>query len=91
MAAVVAGAVAAAYLTRWIGEQSGLTTFHHQLATLRTGAMLHGSLMLGATGALACWPLTASLAAGGMVALAKPPGRRRAMPGSGAAGAPGAP
>jgi hypothetical protein len=91
MAAVIAGAVAAAYLTRWIGEQSGLTAFHHQLATLRTGATLHGSLVLGAKGALACWPLTASLAAGGMVALSKPPGRRRAVPGGSAARAPGAP
>lgn len=91
MAAVVVGAVAAACLTRWIGEQSGLATFHHQLATLRPGARLRGSLMLGATGALAFWPLAASLVAGGMAALAKPPGRRRAVPGGGAARAPGAP
>ena len=72
MAGVVAGAVAAAYLTRWIGEQAGLATFHHQLATLRTGARLRGSLSLGATGGLAFWPLAASLVAGGLAALAEP-------------------
>jgi hypothetical protein len=72
MVAVIAGAVAAAYLTKWIGEQAGLATFHHQLATLRTGARLRGSLTLGATGGLACWPLAASLVAGGLVALANP-------------------
>jgi hypothetical protein len=72
MAGVVAGAVAAAYLTRWIGEQAGLATFHHQLATLHTGARLRGSLRLGATGALAFWPLAASLVAGGLAALANP-------------------
>lgn len=72
MAAVIAGAVAAAYLTRWIGEQAGLATFHHQLATLHAGARLRGSLSLGATGGLAFWPLAASLAAGGLTLLANP-------------------
>ena len=38
MAGVLAGALAAAYLTRWVGEQAGLTTFHHLLATLPAGA-----------------------------------------------------
>jgi hypothetical protein len=72
MAAVVLGAVAAAYLTRWIGEQSGLAAFHHQLATRPAGARLRGSLMLGATGGLAFWPLAAGLVAGGLAALANP-------------------
>jgi hypothetical protein len=68
MAGVLAGGVAAAYLARWVGEQSGLATFHHLLATLPAGASLHDSLTLGATGALAFWPLAAGLMAGGLEA-----------------------
>lgn len=67
MAAVVLGALAAAFAARWIGERSGLATFHHSLATLPTGAHLRDSLTLGASGALAFWPLAASLVAGGLV------------------------
>jgi hypothetical protein len=75
MLAVVVGAVAAAYLARWIGEQAGLAAFHHQLATLRAGGRLRGSLTLGATGGLAFWPLAATLVAGGLATFAEP-GRR---------------
>jgi hypothetical protein len=75
MLAVVVGAVAAAYLTRWVGEQAGFATFHHQLATLPAGARLRGSLTLGATGGLAFWPLAATLVAGGLTMFAEP-GRR---------------
>ena len=67
MAAVIAGAVAAALAARWAGEQSGLGTFHHLLATLPTGARLRDSLTLGASAALAFWPLAASLVAGALV------------------------
>jgi hypothetical protein len=70
MAGVLAGAVCAAYLARWVGEQSGLATFHHMLATLPVGAHLRDSLTLRATGALALWPLAAGLVAGGMEAFA---------------------
>ena len=71
MAAVLDGALAASYLARWTGEQSGLTTFHHLLATLPAGAHLRDSLTLRASGALAFWPLAAGLMAGGMTALSK--------------------
>jgi hypothetical protein len=77
MAGLLAGALAAAFLARWVGEQLGLATFRHLLATLPAGARLRDSLALGAPGALAFWPLAASLVAGGLVALATP-GRRRA-------------
>jgi hypothetical protein len=77
MAALLAGAVAAAFVARWIGEQSGLATFRHMLATLPAGARLRDSLTLGAGGALAAWPLAAGLVAGGLELLAKP-GRHRA-------------
>lgn len=72
MAGVLLGGLAAAFITRWVGEQDGLATFHHLLATLPAGARLTGALSLGASSALAFWPLAAGLAAGGMVALATP-------------------
>jgi len=85
MAGLLAGAVAAAWLARWVGERSGRATFHHLLATLPAGAHLRDTLTLGATGALAFWPLAAGLTAGGLVALAtegrrgpaRPPGTGR--------------
>ncbi len=70
MAGVLAGAVAATYLARWAGEQSGLATFHHLLATLPAGAHLRDSLLLRASSALAFWPLAAGLTAGGLEAFA---------------------
>jgi hypothetical protein len=51
MVAVFAGALAAAWIARWIGQQSGLATFQHLLATLPAGAKLRDSLTLGAGGA----------------------------------------
>jgi hypothetical protein len=83
MVGVLAGALAAAYLARWVGERSGLTTFHHLLATLPVGAHLRDSLRLRAAGAIAFWPLAAGLIAGGLTAL------RTREPG--AAAGPGAP
>ncbi len=82
MIGVLAGAVAAGYLARWIGEQSGHAGFHHLLATLPAGAHLHDPLTLRATGAIAFWPLAAGLVAGGLEAFVT---RRRRR---GAAGRP---
>jgi hypothetical protein len=70
MAGVLAGGLGAAYLARWVGEQSGLASFHHLLATLPVGAHLRDSLTLGASAAIAFWPLAAGLVAGGMEAFA---------------------
>ena len=84
MAALIAGALAAAFVARWVGEQSGLATFRHLLATLPTGARLRDSLTLGAAGALAFWPLAACLVAGGLEMLSGP-GRHRAGRGKGGA------
>ena len=55
-AGLVLGAVAAALLTLWIGENIGLGTYNHLLATSRNGAYFHASLALGAKSALAFWP-----------------------------------
>jgi hypothetical protein len=70
MAAVLVGALAAALLARWTGQQAGLASFHHLLATLPAGRHLLDPLRLRATGGIACWPFAASLTAGGMEAFA---------------------
>lgn len=77
MAGLLGGAVAAAFLARWVGEHAGLAAFQHQLATLPAGARLNDALSLGASGALAAWPLAAAVVAGGLELLLSP-GRHRA-------------
>jgi hypothetical protein len=77
MAGLLAGALAAAFVTRWVGEHSGLATFQHLLATLPVGARLRDSLTLGATGALGFWVLAVGAVAGGLELLTSP-GRHRA-------------
>ena len=85
MIGVLAGALGAAYLARWIGQQSGLAGFHHLLATLPVGAYLRDSLTLQTTGAIAFWPLAAGLVAGGLEAFATRHQRRRRATGGRAA------
>ena len=69
MAGVLAGAVAAAFLARWVGEQSGLAVFHHLLMTLPVGARLQAPLALGADSAIAFWPLAAGVTAAALTAM----------------------
>ena len=100
MIGVLAGALAAALLARWVGQQYGATSFHHLLATLPVGGHLLDTLTLRATGAIACWPFAAGLTAGGMEALANR-GRHRSHasrpllagpdPGAGGSWPPGSP
>ena len=77
MAGLIIGGLGAAFVARWVGEQSGLATFQHLLATLPTGARFHDSLALGAKSALVAWPLAAAVTAGGLELLVSP-GRHRA-------------
>jgi hypothetical protein len=77
MAGLLGGALAAAFVARWVGQQSGTAGFQHLLATLPAGARFHGSLTLGATGALVAWPLAAAVVAGALELLVSP-GRHRA-------------
>jgi hypothetical protein len=56
-AGLALGAVAAALLALWIGENVGLGTYNHLLATSPNGTLFHASLALGAKSALAFWPL----------------------------------
>ena len=66
MAVVLLSALAAGLVTLWIGEHWGLATYHHLLATLPAGAYLSASLSLGASSAIAFWPLGAGIMAGGL-------------------------
>lgn len=59
-AGLVLGALAAALLALWIGENIGLGTYNHLLASSRNGARFHASLGLGAKSALAFWPMLTS-------------------------------
>jgi hypothetical protein len=66
MAGLLAGGVVAGYAARWVGQRSGRMSFAHQLAASKSGALLHAPLMLGASGAIAFWPLAAALVVGGI-------------------------
>jgi hypothetical protein len=61
-AGLVLGAVAAALLAMWAGEQVGLGTYHHLLASSPVGTFFHASLTLGAKSSLAFWTLFTSAA-----------------------------
>jgi hypothetical protein len=76
MAGLLGGALAAAFVARWVGQQAGLAGFQHLLATLPAGARFRDSLRLGATGALGAWALAAAVVAGGLE-LVVSPGRHR--------------
>ena len=71
-AGLVLGAVAAALLVLWTGENIGLGTYNHLLATSPDGTFFRASLALGARSALAFWPGLVSI----VVLLAEYGGRR---------------
>ena len=73
-AGLVVGALAAALLALWIGENIGLGTYNHLLASSPDGAFFHASLGLGAKSALAFWPMLTSVA----ILLAESDARRSA-------------
>lgn len=60
-AGLILGAVAAALLAMWTGEQIGHGTYNHLLATSPAGAFFHASLSLSSKSALAFWPLLTSV------------------------------
>ena len=74
-AGLILGAVAAVLLALWTGENIGLGTYNHLLATSSAGTFFHASLSLGAKSALAFWPGITSL-----VILLGNYGRRRPDP-----------
>jgi hypothetical protein len=72
---LVLGAVGAALLALWVGDNIGLGTYNHLLATSPTGAFFHSSLALGAKSTLAFWPLCTSA----VILLAETGARRSAQ------------
>ena len=72
-AGLILGSVAAGFVMRWLGEQSGYQAYARQLAHAATGVTFSSSLALGAQSALAFWPLFTSL----VIVLAEVGGRRR--------------
>jgi hypothetical protein len=60
-AGLILGAVAASLLALWTGENIGLGTYNHLLATSADGTLFHASLALGAKSALVFWPGITSL------------------------------
>jgi hypothetical protein len=71
-AGLVLGAVAAALLALWTGENIGLGTYNHLLAASPAGVSFHASLALGAKSALVFWPGITSV----VILLAEYGGRR---------------
>jgi len=54
---LVLGALAAALVMLWLGEQIGLSSYNQQLASSPNGTVFHASLALGAKSALVFWPM----------------------------------
>jgi hypothetical protein len=71
-AGLVLGALAAALLAMWVGDNIGLGTYNHLLASSPAGAYFHSSLALGAKSMLAFWPLCTA----GVILLAESGARR---------------
>jgi hypothetical protein len=57
---LILGAVAGVFVMQWLGDQIGLSTFNHDLASSANGTLFNASLGLGAKSALAFWPLLTS-------------------------------
>ena len=60
-AGLVLGALAASLIALWVGENMGLGTYNHQLASSAVGVFFNSSLALGAKSGLVFWPLITSL------------------------------
>jgi hypothetical protein len=90
MAGVVLGAVAAAFLAKWLGPLlTGQDSFNDQLRSSKPGALLRAPIALGAHGALAFWPVAAAFVAGGLELISVMRARQASQaggPGAAAAG-----
>lgn len=81
VAGLILGAVAAALLALWVGENIGVGTYNHLLASSPDGTFFRASLGLGAKSALTFWPMLTSI-----VILLAESGRRRSPLGGEAGG-----
>jgi hypothetical protein len=61
-AGLIAGALGAALVMLWLGDNAGLAAFRHRLAVSAPGTRFDSPLALGAKSALAFWPMFAALA-----------------------------
>ena len=75
-AGLVLGALVAALLAWWVGDNIGLGTYQHLLASSPAGTVFHSSLALGAKSVLAFWPLCTA----GVILLAESGARRPGPP-----------
>lgn len=73
---LILGALAAALLMWWVGSRLGLASFHHRLAVSAPGTRFDSSLGLGATSALAFWPMFTAL----VIVVAEMGARSRSSP-----------
>jgi hypothetical protein len=55
-AALIAGAVAGGFVMLWLGEQIGVSSYTHHLASSPNGTVFAASLALGSKSALVFWP-----------------------------------
>lgn len=78
-AGLVVGALAAALLALLVGDNIGLGTYNHLLATSAAGTSFHASLALGAKSTLTFWPLFTSA----VILLAESGARRSAQAATG--------
>lgn len=56
-AGLILGAIAAALVMLWLGEQIGLSAYNQDLASSPKGTLFPASLALGAKSALVFWPM----------------------------------
>jgi hypothetical protein len=60
-AALILGALAGEFVMLWLGEQIGLSAYNHDLASSANGTVFPSSLALGASSALAFWPMLTAI------------------------------
>jgi hypothetical protein len=60
-AGLILGGVAGGFVMLWLGQQIGLSGYNHDLASSANGTVFPSSLTLGATSALAFWPMLTAI------------------------------
>lgn len=60
-AGLILGGLAGAFVMLWLGQQIGLSGYNHSLASSANGTIFPSSLTLGATSALAFWPMLTAI------------------------------
>jgi hypothetical protein len=58
---LILGGVAGAFVMLWLGQQIGLSGYNHELEFSANGTVFPSSLTLGASSALAFWPMLTAI------------------------------